>query len=121
VGRPPRPGAPRGRGPRFVVALYDEAENWLACQLQTDRLPELLAHLRGQYDIAPTDETLPCEGCGPVPPCGRAFKKADGVSGVPGYPAEQTFCPECAGTLKAAMQMRLVVWPPAGSGHGTQR
>ena len=59
------------------------------------------------------DEMLRCEGCGPVPPCGRTFRKEDGVSGVPRYPADKVFCPECAKTLKAAMEMRLVVWPPA--------
>ena len=58
------------------------------------------------------DETMMCEGCGPVPSCGRTFRKDDGVRGVPGYPAEKVFCPECAKTLKAAMQMKLVAWPP---------
>src|SRR5262249_14485891 len=60
-----------------------------------------------------TTEMLTCEGCGPVPRCGRTFRKADGVSDVPGYPADKVFCRECRMTLKAAMEMRLVVWPPA--------
>ena len=59
------------------------------------------------------DEMVKCEGCGPVPSCGRTYRKEDGVRGVPGFPAEKVFCRECAMTLKAGMEMKLVDWPPA--------
>ncbi len=59
------------------------------------------------------DEMVKCEGCGPVPSCGRTYRKEDGVCGVPGFPAEKVFCRECAMTLKAGMEMKLIAWPPA--------
>src|SRR5262249_12476821 len=50
----PDPARREIKGKRFIIALYDEQENWLCCQEETDSLPVLLAYLRDQYDIAPT-------------------------------------------------------------------